>query len=243
MAEVITTVHQETGGQLAQEPLDRVMEAVRVGRGSHARRRVVTFGVKMTMVQSVLAGSVAVPGHSSTKLTYADYLLFPDDGLRHEIIGGEHFVTPSPVTRHQRISLNLLYLIRSYLEEHAIGELFGAPFDVLLSDFDVVVPDVVFISNRRSRFITPKNLQGPPDLAIEILSPSTRSRDKRLKRDLYEHVGVQEYWMVDPDTDVVTVFRRAAAGTFEEPIEYGSGQILTTPLFPGLELRIDKVLP
>jgi Uma2 family endonuclease len=197
------------------------------------------------MVQSVLARSVAVPGHSSTKLTYTDYLLLPDDGLRHEIIGGEHFVTPSPVTRHQRISLNLLYLIRSYLEEHPTGELFGAPFDVLLSDFDVVVPDIVYISRERSHFITAKNLQGPPDLAIEILSPSTKSRDKRLKCDLYERAGVREYWMVDPDGpggDVVTVHRRSAAGAFQKPIEHRRGQVLKSPLFPGLELSIEKVL-
>ena len=175
------------------------------------------------------------------KLTYDDYVRFPDDGLRHEIIGGEHFVTPSPVTRHQRISLRLLYLISSYLEEHPVGELFGAPFDVLLSDVDVVVPDIVYISNERSQFITPKNLQGPPDLVVEILSPSTRSRDKRLKRDLYERVGVQEYWLVDPEGDVVTVYRRAAAGTSEDPIEYARGQTLESAQFPGLELPIDKI--
>jgi Uma2 family endonuclease len=196
----------------------------------------------MTMVQSVLAQSVAVPGHPSTKLTYADYVLFPDDGLRHEIIGGEHFVTPSPVTRHQRISLNLLYLIQSYLEKHTTGELFGAPLDVLLSKFDVVVPDIVYISRERSHFLTTKNLQGPPDLAIEILSPSTKSRDRRLKRDLYERAGVREYWMVDPDRDIVTVYRRTGDEAFQEPLEYGRGQSLSSPLFPGLQLSIDRVL-
>ena len=118
-------------------------------------------------------------------------LPLPGDGLRHEIIDGEHYVTPSPVTRHQRISRNLLHLIQTYLDTHPIGEILAAPFDALLSEFDIVVPDVLYLSRERARFLTEKNLQGPPDLVIEILSPGTRSRDERLKRNLYERVGVE----------------------------------------------------
>ena len=129
--------------------------------------------------------------HSSTKLTYSDYLRFPDDRLRHEIIDGVHFVTPSPVTKHQRISSDLLYLLMQYLREHSIGEVFYAPFDVILSDFDVVVPDLVYLSRERARFLTSKNLQGPPDLVVEILSPGTKGRDRQIKKDLYERAGVR----------------------------------------------------
>jgi Uma2 family endonuclease len=181
------------------------------------------------------------PGHPSTKLTYADYELFPDDGLRHEIIDGEHYVTASPITRHQRISLRLLYLLQSYLETHAIGEVFHAPFDVLLSEIDIVVPDLVYLSKDRARFLTAKNLQGPPELVVEILSPSTRPRDERLKRDLYERVGVDEYWLVDPDGDTIVVYRRAG-NAFEQPVRYTKGQVLTTPLLPDLELPLDRIL-
>lgn len=192
------------------------------------------------MVQSVLTRRVAVPGHSSTKLTYDDYLLFPDDGFRHEIIGGEHYVTASPVTRHQRILLNLCHLIQTYLDEHPTGELLPGPVDVLLSETDIVVPDLLYVSRERFQIITEKNLPGAPDLVIEILSPSTRSRDKRLKRDLYEREGVKEYWLVDPDRDVVTVCRRAAEA-FAEPLHYDRGSTFTTPLLPGLELTVDKI--
>jgi Uma2 family endonuclease len=181
------------------------------------------------------------PGHSATKLTYADYELFPDDGLRHEIINGEHYVTASPITRHQRISLQLLYLLQRYLETHAVGEVFHAPFDVLLSEIDIVVPDLVYLSKDRSRFLTEKNLQGPPDLVIEILSPSTRPRDERLKRDLYERAGVDEYWVVDPDGDTIDVYRRAGK-TFEQPVRYTKRDGLTTPLLPNLEIPLDRIL-
>ena len=182
------------------------------------------------------------PGRSSTKLTYDDYVLLPDDGLRHEIIDGEHYVTASPATRHQRIAGSLYYLIRGHLEAHPAGEVFIAPFDVILSRFDVVEPDLIYLSRSRSHLLTEKNLQGAPDLAIEILSSSTRSRDERLKRDAYERTGVDEYWLVDPDEDAIVVFRRGAAG-FQEParLSKSSGHPLTTPLLPGFELPLDKV--
>jgi len=179
---------------------------------------------------------------SSTKLTYADYVALPDDDLRHEIIDGQHYVTPSPVTRHQRISRNLLHLIQTYLDTHPIGEIFGAPFDALLSEFDIVVPDVLYVSRERARFLTAKNLQGPPDLVIEILSLSTRLRDERLKRNLYERVGVEEYWLVDPLRDVIHVYRRDETQRFAAPMRYQRNDILTTRLLPGLQLPVDNVL-
>ncbi len=76
--------------------------------------------------------------HSATKLTYQDYLLFPDDGLRHEIIEGEHYVSPSPSARRQRILLKLSYLLQQFLETHPLGEIFFAPFNVLLSVYNVL---------------------------------------------------------------------------------------------------------
>jgi len=181
------------------------------------------------------------PGRSQTKLTYADYVAFPDDGLRHEIIDGEHYVTPSPVTRHQRILRDLLYLSETYLRRHPIGEILCAPFDVVLSNYDVVVPDLVYISKARTQLITQKNLQGAPDLVIEILSAGTRSRDRWLKRDLYERVGVQEYWVVDPDDDAVDIYRRAGE-TFAEPRRHTRGNIVRTPPLPDFELPVSKIL-
>jgi Uma2 family endonuclease len=195
----------------------------------------------MTMVQSVPQEVRVERRHSTTKLTYADYLRFPDDGLRHEIIDGEHYVTPSPVTRHQRISRNLLHLMQTYLDSHPIGELFAAPFDALLSEFDIVVPDLLFLSNERAGFLTSKNLQGPPDLVIEILSPSTKSRDQKLKRDLYERVGVTEYWVVDPEQDRVDIYRRTGS-SFGAPVSVPRTAVLTTPLLAEFELPLERVL-
>src|SRR4029077_20776363 len=111
-----------------------------------------------TMVQSVLQPRQVVTKNSSAKLTYDDYRHFPDDGLRHEIIEGVHYVTPSPSTRHQRIVLRLLYLIQNHLQQHPVGELFAGPFDVLLSEFNVFEPDLLLLSQARSTLLTEKNL-------------------------------------------------------------------------------------
>jgi Uma2 family endonuclease len=174
------------------------------------------------------------------KLTYDDFVLFPDDGKRHELIDGEHYVTASPNTKHQRVSGNLHWLLRSYLEPHPTGQIFYAPFDIVFSRFDVVEPDLLYMSNERAaEILTSNHVTGSPELVIEIGSPSTRQRDETIKRRLYERSGVVEYWVVDPELDVVRVYRRSG-DRFDRPIELSleAGDALTTPLFPGLELPL-----
>ena len=182
----------------------------------------------------------AVPG---VKLTYEDFLLFPDDGQRHELIDGEHYVTPCPITKHQRVSGNLHWLLRSYLEVHPIGEVFYAPFDVIFSNFDVVEPDLLYMSKvRAAEILTSKNVKGAPELVVEIGSPGTRKRDETIKRRLYERSGVIEYWIVDPELDVIRIYRRGSTG-FEGPVELSleAGGVLTTPLIPGLGLPLAHI--
>ena len=180
---------------------------------------------------------------SRTKLTYEDFVLFPDDGMRHELIDGEHYVTPSPSPRHQRIIGELHYLIRAWLEEHPVGEVYLSPLDVVISQFDIVEPDLLYISNgRAAQVLTDTNLQGVPELVIEVGSPSTRKRDETVKRRLYEKSGVNEYWVVDPELDVVRVYRAGDNG-FGKPTEWSleAGDVLTTPLLSGLELPLSRI--
>ena len=183
------------------------------------------------------------PASPGVKLTYEDYLLFPEDGKRHEIIDGEHYVTPTPVRKHQAIVANLLGLIWPYLQQHPIGRVFPAPFDVIFSENDVVEPDLLYISKERSQQIeTSPWVKGAPDLVVEIGSPSTRRRDETIKRRLYERFGVQEYWIVDPDIDSIKVFRRAN-DRYERVGELllETDDVLTTPLLPDLELRLATI--
>jgi Uma2 family endonuclease len=184
------------------------------------------------------------PAGSGVKLTYDDFVLFPEDGKRHELIDGEHYVTPSPNTRHQRISGRLSLLVGSWLETHPIGELFYAPYDVVFSRFDVVEPDLLYFSNERAaEVLTVLHATGAPDLVVEIASPGTRKRDETIKRRLYERSGVTEYWVVDPDLDVVRV-SRLEGGRFVRPAELSreAGDVLSTDLWPGLELPLARIL-
>jgi Uma2 family endonuclease len=173
----------------------------------------------------------------STRLTYEDYLLLPDDGKRHEIIDGEHYVTPSPAKKHQVIAGNLHALIWSYTRRVRTGTVLVAPFDVILSDEDILQPDVLFIAAERSAIATERGVRGAPDLVIEVLSDGTRKIDQTLKLKRYDHFGVQEYWMVDPRTETVAIYRRTAAGlelaATDDPI--------TSPLLPGFTLPLHDI--
>jgi Uma2 family endonuclease len=191
-----------------------------------------------------MSGSDRVkPASPGLKLTYDDFVLFPDDGKRHELIDGEHYVTPSPNLKHQKVSGSLHLLIGVWLEDHPIGQIFYAPFDVVFSNYDVVEPDLLYLSNERAaEVLTPLNVKGAPNLVIEIGSPSTRKRDETIKRRLYERAGVSEYLVVDPETDVVRVYRRSDDG-FGRAIELSrdAGDGLATPLLPGLDLPLARI--
>jgi Uma2 family endonuclease len=188
------------------------------------------------------------PMHSTpedTRLTYDDFLLFPDDGKRHEIIDGEHFVTPSPNTRHQVLVGRLYFAIELFLRQHpGLGRVFVAPFDVVFTRWDVVAPDLLFIAGDQAEILTDKNVQGAPALVVEILSPGTRNTDEQIKRRLFERAGVREYWLVDPELDVVKVFRRKADGAFPRDAEFSheAHDVLTTALMPGLAIPLDDLL-
>ncbi|HXT51576.1 MAG TPA: Uma2 family endonuclease [Thermoanaerobaculia bacterium] len=180
---------------------------------------------------------------TAPKLTYDDFVLFPDDGKRHELIDGEHYVSPSPNVRHQAVLQNLNHLLHSFVREHGLGRVFFAPLDVVFTLHDVTEPDLIFVSNSRASIVTEANLQGAPDLVVEVLSPSSHRYDEVTKRALYERAEIGEYWIVDPEADTVKVYRREGE-QFGRPalLSARDGDHLTSPLFPGLEIALADVL-
>ena len=180
---------------------------------------------------------MATPGIH--KLTLADYERIPPDGNRHEFLGGEEFVTPAPDVGHQRSSGKLQFLLAQHVKEGSLGEVFAAPTDVVLSDEDIVQPDLIFISTDRSAIVGEKNIQGAPDLVIEILSPSTAHVDRTLKRDLYARAGVREYWIVDRAARLVEV--HVFGPTLHHRVHDDRGAIRSDVL-PALTLRVADIL-
>ena len=189
------------------------------------------------------ASDRAVTRRPGVKLTYDDFLLFPDDGLRHELIDGEHYVTPSPNWDHQRISGRLYLAIGNYVLANPTGVIAYAPFDVVFTRFDVVEPDLLYLSNERARAVlTDANVQGVPNLVVEILSKSTRKRDRTIKQQLYERSGVDEYWIVDPVANAIRVARQDT-GRFGTAIDLRTeaGDSLTTPLLPDFSVTLAEI--
>ena len=166
-------------------------------------------------------------------LTNADLECMPDDGKRYELIGGELYVSSAPDLIHQRAAVKILVFLANFLEMHPIGEILMTP-GVILSDYDGVIPDIVYLSNeRRDQIATGARIFGAPDLVIEILSPGSqnRDRDRRVKLSLYEKFGVDEYWIVDTRQREVEVYRRKNL-TLELFTTFVSDEKITTPLLP-----------
>ena len=125
------------------------------------------------------------------KLTVADYQHFPEDGQRHELADGEEVVTPAPTAQHQRILGEIFVAVREVARARGLGEVFFAALDVVLSEHDVLQPDLLFISAARAGILTTR-AEGPPDLAVEVLARSSRRTDELRKRRRYELFGVAE---------------------------------------------------
>lgn len=173
-------------------------------------------------------------------LTYDDYLNLPDDNNRYEILEGVLYVTPSPTTRHQRVSRNLGYLLFDHVLDNDLGEIFFAPYDVILSDISITQPDLIFISHERQHIITEANVRGAPDLVVEITSRHTRERDKSIKAQIYARYGVDYYWILDPSRRIMEEYRREGEA-FRLLGRYHGPTVVRPALFPDLELDLGRV--
>ena len=146
---------------------------------------------------------MAVVINGITKFTYKEYVQFPQDGRRHELIDGDHYVTPAPETAHQRTSRLIQFQLMQQIELVGRGEVYDAPTDLQFSETDVVQPDLIVVLTPRRQIITPKKIKGVPDLVVEISSPSTSLFDRGIKKELYQRSGVPEYWIVDIEEHAV----------------------------------------
>jgi Uma2 family endonuclease len=176
------------------------------------------------------------------KLTYDDYLALPDDGRRYEILDGELYVSPTPFIRHQLVSQNLFRILDRHILEHRLGQLFNVPVTVVLARTTIPVPDLVFVRSDRRSIITEKEIEGPPDLVVEILSPSSKKRDRGFKARLYSRYRVREYWIVDPTSETLEIFELRGRA-YRRKAKYEGTVTARSRCFPKLEIDLAKVWP
>lgn len=179
--------------------------------------------------------------------TVADYMAWPDD-VRCELIDGVVYdMSPAPAIEHQTLCGTLYYELRQSLENHREGDggcgdcrLFAAPIDVVLGRKTVVQPDLIVVCDP-AKLANGKYVDGSPDLAVEILSPSTAVKDKREKLHLYEHHGVAEYLVIDPHERYAERYRLNSEGRYALPDILGSRDRLELLLFSGLERTLGEM--
>ncbi len=169
------------------------------------------------------------------KLEYVDLLCAPDDGKRYELLEGDVHVTPAPNPSHQRIVLGLAIRFVEYFHGRNLGEVFVAPLDVILTERDVVEPDILVVSDAGQ--VSRRGVEGPPLLVVEILSPSTRERDRTLKAQRYAALGVRHYWIVDPEQFCVECLR-GKDGAYELVRAARGNEALTHPDWDGLSIDL-----
>ena len=196
----------------------------------------------MSFLKVPLKRGTIHPRTGKVFFTYSDLQELPEfpESPLLELIDGELYMVPSPSTAHQSISVQLTLQIAKYLEKNPLGRLFHAPTDVVLTEKDVVVPDLFFISNERLHVITPKNIRGAPDFITEILS-TNKERDIIVKKQLYEQHRVKEYWVVDPDNKTVVIFLLQENGRYDEGTPYQEDQVVPVKTIKGLFISLRDV--
>ena len=155
----------------------------------------------------------------------------------HELWDGELIMAPSPFFSHQKIAFRFHRALIDWVEPRDLGEVVGAPIDMVLSPHRVVQPDVAFIAKERLNIID-RAIMGPVDLAAEVISLGGRNRDRIEKRDLYEQYGVKEYWIIDPEPPTVEVLHMVNS-RYELVMRSGPGAIAASRLLPGFEIKVD----
>lgn len=177
---------------------------------------------------------------TKTRFKADDIWETPDDGNRYEVIDGRLYVSPPPIVPHQNASGEIFGYVWAYLQQTRLGKVFSAPIGVVLDDENGLQPDLVYVSAERLSTISRRGIEGAPDLVMEVLSPSTRSRDLGIKMRRYAAASVPHYWIVDPRSQALRTYRLSEQG-YALTGEYGPGSIFRPELFPGLEIPIDAL--
>ena len=177
---------------------------------------------------------------NAPSLTAEDYYNLPDNGMRNQLIGGELYMAPAPNLFHQTISGNLEFILRSYLEQNPLGIVVHAPVDVVFHRESIWQPDIFVVLNANRHILKEQRCEGVPDFIVEILSPGNKELDLHTKRTIYARQGVNEYWIIDPESKEISIHRFDE--DLNEPVTRIKSPVkATSPLFPGLNIDLDAI--
>ncbi len=176
------------------------------------------------------------------RVGYTDLVNAPEDGRRYELYDGEVLVVASPLPRHQIVSENVAALLRSYVAAYG-GTYLATPIDIVFSEYDVLMPDLVFFVEARKHLVQlDAPIRDAPDLAVEILSPSTAATDRGRKMQMFARYGVREYWIIDPVKERLEIHTLARSGYELAQVATGPFPI-RSPLLPQVEAPVESLFP
>jgi Uma2 family endonuclease len=164
----------------------------------------------------------------------------PDNDRRYEVIDGDLYVAPPADWIHQEQLSNLDFFVKNWVKAHRLGRIVNAPVGVVLDDENGLEPDLVFVLHEHAQYIQRRGVFGPPDLVVEVLSPSTESRDRGIKLRRYAAAGVPHYWILDTDGPRIEE-RVLGDGGYRQVGTFGPGEVFRPMLFPGLEIPLDEI--
>lgn len=182
---------------------------------------------------------MAYSTQKDNKYTYQDYLQTPE-GERYQLVEGFLIKEPAPATYHQRLSGKIEFILRKFVTENRLGEVFYAPCDVHLDDKTVLQPDIMFISKDRENIITEMNIKGAPDLTIEIVSPFSAYVDLVKKKKIYAKFKVKEYWIIYPEEKTAEIYTLKGS-FFNLHKTFTEKDVLLSPLLKNLKINLSQI--
>jgi Uma2 family endonuclease len=175
----------------------------------------------------------------SLALTYKDYLIYTEHSdRRYELVEGEILMVPSPGFSHQKVVMNLSAILHDFVKKSNMGIVLTAPMDLYVDDTNVLQPDIIFISKEKSYIIEENKINRSPDLVIEIISPSTETRDREIKKKIYAQAEIKEYWIVDPGKKEIEIYTLRDEGYF---LSGKYNDKLSSNTFPELVINLSEI--
>ncbi len=179
-------------------------------------------------------------GRPTLPMTYHEYALLPQDRNRYEVLDGELYMTPSPAYIHQWIVISVGSILLEHVSTRKLGVVLTAPMDVLLSEANIVQPDILYVQAGHAPARDARNITVAPDLIIEVLSPSSIEQDRETKKAVYARHGVSHYWIIDPESRTLEMYALSGA-QYQLASEFRGDAAATSPLFPGLTIPLARL--